>query len=151
MSDFGVARLGSRRRRGASAGADLGDRGDIVVGWLTKIVVLSALVGLVGFDAVSVAVSRVSVVDDANSAVQAASLMWQSSHHNIVESYQAAQGALPDGVDEEVDVKGFSIQPDGTVQLTVHKTSKTLLLHHIHRFAHLAVVQATESGKSIGS
>jgi len=142
MGEIGMARQRSRGR---------GDSGDVVVGWLTKIVAVSALVGLVGFDAVSVAVSRVSVVDDANSAVQAASLMWQSSHHNIVDAYQAAQKSLPDSEGEEVDVKGFSIEPDGTVQLTVHKTARTLLLQHVHQLAHLAVVQATESGKSIGS
>jgi hypothetical protein len=147
MSDFGAARLGRRRRDGAGRR----DAGDIVVSWLTKIVVIAAIVGVVGFDAISVGVSRVGVVDDANAAVQAASLTWQSSHHNIVEAYQAAQQALPDGTDEQVDVKGFSISPDGTVQLTVHKTARTLLLRHIHRFAHLAVVHATESGKSIGS
>jgi hypothetical protein len=127
------------------------DAGDVVVSWLTKIVVISALLGLIGFDAISIGVSRMSVVDDANSAVQAASQAWQSNHHNIELAYQAAQEALPDPTSEEVEVKGFQVQSDGTVQLTVTKTARTLLLHHVHRFAHYAVVSATESGKSIGS
>lgn len=126
------------------------DRGDIVIGWLTKLVVVTALVGLVGFDTLSVGVAKVSVSDDATTAVEAASTAWQSSRHNIEAAYRSAQESLPSQVDEQVDVAGFAIDPDGTVHLTVHKKARTLLLYRVHKLAHYAEVSASATGKSLG-
>ena len=127
-----------------------GDRGDIVISWLTKLIVVAALVGVVGFDAISVGVSKMSVSDDASTAVEAASSSWQSSRHNIQFAYQSAQEALSNPLTEEIPVNSFSIDPDGTVHLTVVKTARTLLLFRVHKLAHYAVVTSTASGKSIG-
>lgn len=139
-----IARPSGRRDRAA-------DAGDIVVSWLTKIVLIAAIVGVIGFDSISIGVSRIGVVDDADTAVQAASAAWQGSHHNITLAYQAAQEALPNPQAEEVLVTDFAVEPDGTVHLTVRRTAQTLVLHRISRLQHLAVVQATESGKSLAS
>ena len=127
------------------------DRGDIVIGWLTKMAVVTALVGLVGYDALSVGVAKVSVADDATTAVQAAAYNWQLSRHNIEVAYRAAQDALPDPVNEQVEVGDFAIDPDGTVHLTVHKRARTLLLYRVHSLAHYAEVSASAAGKSMGS
>jgi hypothetical protein len=127
------------------------DAGGIVIGWLTKLVVATALVGLCSFDAISIGVAKVSASDDASAAVQAASSAWQNSRHNIEAAYQAAQESLPDHVSEEVLVRGFSIDTDGTVHLAVRKTARTLLLFRVSKLAHLAVVTATGTGKSLGS
>ena len=48
------------------------DSGSIVLGWLTKLVVVLLLVGVVLFDFVSVGVARMTASDDANTAAQAA-------------------------------------------------------------------------------
>ena len=127
-----------------------GDRGDIVIGWLTKMVVATALCGVVGYDALSVGVAKVSVSDDATAAVAAASSAWQSSRHNIQVAYDAAQDALPDQLNERIDAGDFAIDADGTVHLTVHKKARTLLLYRVGALAHHAEVSASAAGKSIG-
>ena len=139
------ARVARSRR-----GGDRPDRGDIVISWLTKLVVATAVVGVVGFDGISIGVAKVNVADDASSAVQAASTAWQTSHHNIQYAYQSAQEALSDPVGEEIPVGSFSIEADGTVHLTVNKTARTLVFSRVHKIAHYAVVSSTASGKSIG-
>ena len=138
------------RHRRAGDRAARGDRGDIVISWLTKLVVVTALIGIVGFDGISIGVAKFNVSDDASSAVNAASSSWQSSQHNIQFAYESAQEALSNPTTEEIPVNSFSIDPDGTVHLTVVKTARTLLLFRIHKLAHYAVVTSSASGKSIG-
>ena len=150
----------ARVRRGRATGhgdsadragrADRGDRGDIVISWLTKLVVVTALIGVVGFDGISIGVAKFNVADDATTAVEAASSSWQTSRHNIQYAYESAQEALSNPLTEEIPVNSFSIDPDGTVHLTVVKTARTLLLFRVHKLAHYAVVRSTASGKSIG-
>lgn len=125
------------------------DAGGIVIGWLTRLVVVLAVVGVIGFDAVSIAVAHVNIVDDANSAVQAASLSWQSAH-NIETAYQAAEAALPPG-EEEVLPTSFAIAADGTVRLTVRRTVRTLIVRHLGSLSRWDVVTTTQSGKAISS
>jgi len=47
------------------------DRGDIVLGWLTKLVVTLSLLGVVGFDLISLASARFQGEDHAQSVVRA--------------------------------------------------------------------------------
>src|SRR4051812_18347249 len=69
------------------------DSGSIVLGWLTKLMVIMLLVGVVLFDFVAVGVSRMSAADDANTAAEAASSEWQHSH-DVQLAYNAAVQAI---------------------------------------------------------
>jgi hypothetical protein len=54
----------------------IGERGDIVLGWLVRLCVVILVAGLVLFDAISVGLAHMSVGDDA----QAAADSWQRVH-----------------------------------------------------------------------
>lgn len=105
------------------------DSGSIVLGWLTKLIVILLLVGVVLFDFVSVGVARMSASDDANTAAQAASSEWVHSH-NVQLAYNAAVEAITSPA-EHVLVRGFQIAPDGTVHLLLRRDVTTLVAYRI--------------------
>ena len=124
------------------------DEGSIVIGWITKLVAVAAVVGVVGFDGISVGVAHLTTTDAAANAVQAASQAYEG-RHDINAAFTAASQTL--NSHQELLVKGFSIQPDGTTTLTVVNTVKTLLLERTSQTKGWAVVTASASGKYTGS
>jgi hypothetical protein len=116
------------------------DEGGIVLGWLTRIVVILAIVGVIGFDAVSVGAAHVSGQDDANSAASAAAADWQISHQ-IQTAYNAAVEAVS-GKDETVVAKSFRINNDGSVHLQLLTHATTLVMYRIgplHKYTSISV------------
>jgi len=128
---------------GSAAGPD--DRGDIVLGWLTKVVLVLSLGGIVVFDALSVGVSRVSTQEAADRAARAASTRWQETH-DVQQAYDAAVADAAVG-GREVPANGFSVLPDGTVRLRVTAQAVTLVAH---RVAPLRDVITTSAAASAG-
>jgi hypothetical protein len=103
-----------------------GDRGDIVVGWLTKIVVALALVSVCAFEVVSIAVTKVSTKDDATTAAFEASQNWLNTH-DVQQAYEAAEAyAVEHG--GTVAPESFSVADDGRVTLTMRKEATSLVL-----------------------
>jgi hypothetical protein len=105
------------------------DGGSIVLGWLTKLMVVMLLVGVVLFDFVAVGVSRMSAADDANTAAQAASQEWAHSH-NVQLAYNAAVQAIANP-SERVLTRGFSMSPDGSAHLLLRRETTTLVAFRI--------------------
>jgi hypothetical protein len=105
------------------------ERGTVVLGWLTKVVVALAIVGIAGFDTIAIIASHVSLTDDANAAAEAANTSWNDDH-NVQLAYNAAvTSAEQHGA--QVPVKDFSIARNGTVHLTLTHTVTTLVVRHI--------------------
>jgi hypothetical protein len=105
------------------------DRGSIVVGWLGKIAITLAIVGVALFDGVSVGVAHMNAQDDANAAASAANAEW-SQTHDIQGAYNAAVDSISNS-DETVLTKGFTIDQDGTVHLVLRRTATTLVMAKI--------------------
>lgn len=105
------------------------DRGSIVIGWLTKLVVAIAIVGLALFDTLSIGAARLGASDDANTAAEAASADYRANH-NVQSAYQAAIETLPSD-SETIPPRQFVVQTDGTVTLVLHRTTTTLVAHRI--------------------
>jgi hypothetical protein len=105
------------------------DDGSIVLGWLTKLVVLFAVLGVLLFDLIAVAVNNVTAQDEANLAAQAAADAYHANP-DIQVAYQAAVDAVADG-GELVLPRTFVIDPDGTVHLVLRRDTRTLVLHHV--------------------
>jgi len=116
------------------------DSGSIVLGWLTKLIVVLLLAGVVLFDFVSVGVARMSASDDANTAAQAASSEWMHSH-DVQDAYNAAVEAVTSPA-ERVLVRGFTISPDGSVGLLLRRDVTTLVAHDISPLKKYTVVVA---------
>jgi hypothetical protein len=116
------------------------DRGSIVIGWLTKLVVVLAVVGVILFDVVSVSAARIGAEDDASKVAQAAGFEWRTSH-DIQRAYEVAVENLPTDT-ESIPAGSFSIDTAGTVRLVVRRETRTMLVQHIGPLKQYRVVTA---------
>jgi hypothetical protein len=121
-----------------------GDRGDIVLGWLTKLVVIIGLLGLVGFDGVSLVQARFQAADRATRAAEAASDSYATAK-DVQAAFDAAYATTVDG--DVIETKTFAIAPDGTVRLRLHHTATTLLLYRVKALQHYADAVGTGTAR----
>ncbi len=106
-----------------------GDRGDIVLGWLTKTVVTVAVFGVIVFDSLAVFAGRMSTSDAANEAAMAASDAWHA-RPDIQAAYDAAE-ASAEAHGGQIPTATFSIDDKGTVHLQLRRQVTTLVAHRI--------------------
>ena len=126
------------------------DRGGIVLGWLTKLTVAIALVGILLFDAISVGSTAATVADDGSYAAREASATWDRTH-DLQEAYlTAAAAAAEQNSQNVVSTKNFLVDPDGTVHLVVSRVAPTLVLFRWDRTAKWAHVSTAAKGRSVG-
>lgn len=133
----------------ASHGSRLpsGDAGDIVLGWLTKIMVLLAVLGVMAFDAVSLGSSYVQTEDAGQQAARRAAERY-SLDKDLQAAYDAALLPLLARGDT-IDPDSFSVSPDGAVTLTISHQTPTLLVEKIPPLREYAVVEATVTGRQL--
>jgi hypothetical protein len=105
------------------------DNGSIVIGWLTKLMVATAIIGLALFDTLSIGAAKLGASDDANTAAEAASADFRQNH-DVQSAYQVALDTLPSD-SETIPARQFVVAPDGTVDLVLHRTTTTLVAHRI--------------------
>lgn len=110
------------------------DAGYLVSGWLVKLTIVLAVIGVAGFDVVSVIAGHIDAEDDAQSAATAASSAW-SSTHNVQQAYAAAVASVTTS-GEKVLTKDFSIDADGTVHLLVQRHIRTLVAGEVGPLRH---------------
>jgi hypothetical protein len=107
------------------------DRGDIVMGWLTKLVVVLAVVAVIGFDGVQVGLSTVQLQDQANDAATAARDSY-SQHHDVNAALLAAQDSAKEANSQDVLVPGgFSVARDGSVTVQLTRPIHTVVAHYL--------------------
>ena len=124
------------------------DTGDIVLGWLTKLVVGLGLLGLIAFDAIAIGSARLSVQDQAGASARAASESYLQNH-DAQAAYQAAAVAAEADPANEVPPSSFTAEHDGTVTLRVRRTAGTLVVQHIGWIDQWADVSAVATGKDV--
>ncbi len=120
------------------------DSGSIVIGWLTRLVVVVGLFGLAAFDGIAVVSADVTAADHAGTAAAAAAESYKSSK-DVQVCYDAAVAAIA-GDGDTVEATTFRVTPDGHVSLVVDHTATTLWLHRIGPLAHLTHVTAKGAG-----
>jgi hypothetical protein len=119
-----------------------GDGGSIVVGWLTRIVIVAAIVGVVGYDAVAIAEAKVHASDEADQIAQDAHDTWAATA-NVNKAYVTAQDEAATNGDTIVP-GGFTIVPKtGLVTVTVQHTATTLIVKHFSFSRRWAVMTGT--------
>lgn len=112
---------------------------------LVKVVLVLAVLGVVGFDGISLGVGAMQTADDASAAANAAVTSY-STAHDVTAAYLAAQAVLAPG--ETIPASSFAMDSSGSVQLVVHRTVPTLLLQRIGPLAHYAVIAETGRASS---
>ena len=125
------------------------DDGGVVIGWLTRVVVTFAIIGVVLFDAISIGTTSTSIADQGSTAAQEASGVWNNTH-DIQQAYDAAvASAGAADARNEVSTTRFTVDPDGTVHLVIKRTAPTLVVQRWSRTAGWARVHSSAEGKSI--
>lgn len=115
----------------ADAPARPGDRGAIVLGWLVKLVLGLSVVGTLAFDGLSIASATVTLQDQASAAARAGA--------DVLQQTPTAQAAFDAATVAAVEADGANtlapadvqVGGDGTVTLTLRRTTPTVVLRHI--------------------
>jgi hypothetical protein len=115
----------------------------VVIGWLTRVTVTLAVLGVLLFDGAALLVGRVSTADTADLAAQAAADTW-SSTRSYKASLLAAQTAA--GADEIVP-DSLRIASDGSTVVAVHRELSTLAVQRVPRLEELGSVSETGRGR----
>jgi hypothetical protein len=123
------------------------DAGDVILSWLTRVVLVIAATAVVGFDGLSIAVAHVSAKDDANSAAVAGATAWLSDKGALAPTLLAAQNSAAQH-GETVLTDSLTVGPDGTVHLELQRDATTLLIRHIGPLKSWATVIVKGSGKA---
>lgn len=106
------------------------DTGSVVLGWLTKIVLLLGVLGMLAFDGISLVRNEFIVSDHANTAASAAADTYAHTH-DVQQAYDAAL-ALAITQSETIDPHSFTVRPtDGHVLLTLRREAQTLWLYRV--------------------
>lgn len=125
------------------------DRGDIVLGWLTKIAVVLGVAGLGLFDAISIGTTSINLSDQGSYAAREASEVWQSTG-SVQEAYDAAVAtATEQNPLNVVDATSFRVDADNTVHLRVGREATTIVLYHWGRTAEWAQIEREAQGRSV--
>ena len=121
------------------------DRGDIVLGWLTKLVVALAVLGVIGFDLISLGSARFQAEEHAQAAAREAGARY-SSTKDVQAAYDAAVGEVAQHGDT-IDPQTFTVAPDGTVTLTLRRSAPTMLIEKVKQARGWAEVEITVTGR----
>ena len=127
-----------------------GDAGGIVLGWLTKLVVVLSLAGVVAFDAISIGASRLSVEDQAHLAARESSMELDRTRDAQLAYNVAVATAVESHALNEVPPSTFAPAPDGTVSLELHRVAATLVVHRVPWIADWAHVSARAAANGLG-
>lgn len=125
-----------------------GDRGDVILGWLTKVVATLAVVGLVGFDAVSLGAAQFQAEDHAQQALRKAAENYRGSR-DLQAAYNAALAETL-GTGDTIAPAGFGVSPDDALTLTLRHKSATLLVEKVPPLRKYTVVTRTVTGRPLG-
>jgi hypothetical protein len=113
--------------------------------WFVRLVVILAILAIAAFDGISVLTTHFSLSDDANRAALAAASAYDDSGRKDPRSaLLAAEQSLPSGV--TVVPGSLHLNADGSAEVEVRQTARSLFLHMIEQTRSWAVV--TESGSA---
>ncbi len=102
------------------------ETGGIVTGWLLQLLIAMAIVGVLGFEVITMVVTSVNLDDHARDVAIAARDAYRSDH-DLRAAEAAAQTAA-----EVTEVTLLSVEADDTyVSITVQTTADTLFVHRI--------------------
>jgi hypothetical protein len=125
------------------------ERGDVVLGWITKLVVGFAIAGVVLFDALAVGTTVSSVADQGSYAARQASETWNQTKDLNKAYLTASATATESNPHNVIDPKTFRVDPDGRVHLKISRTATTLVLYRIGPLKHFADVEQDANGLSV--
>lgn len=124
------------------------DGGSAILGWLVRVSVVLAVLGVIAMDGISIASTRLQIEDAADSAARAASWTARTSPNRAVVINSAAQSLSQKHGDYALDPNSVRVGRDRSVTLTVSRTAQTVLLHRIKPLAKYGEFSFTSTQKS---
>ncbi|HET8971058.1 MAG TPA: hypothetical protein VFN19_08365 [Candidatus Nanopelagicales bacterium] len=121
-----------------------GDVGAILLTGLLKFVLIFGVIGIVGYDAFSIARTQVTVRDDAQQAAQVA-LDALTARQTPAQAYRAAVDYVSEHGGKIPRKDGFSVAADGSVTLTVIETAPTMVAGRLSMFDEYVNATATST------
>ena len=108
----------------------LNDAGAIVLGWLTKLILVLVIVGVVIFDVAAIAYGQASAADDARQVARIATdalVLKDASPDEATElAYSRAQTR---GID--VSAESITVDKDGSVTVVIDRDIQTLVAYRV--------------------
>lgn len=118
------------------------DTGDVIIGWIVRLVAILAAVGVLTFDALSVGSSRLSIEDHAATAARAAADTFASTHNKQNAFDSAWASATEANGSNKVDPKSFQIDPKGQAHVTLTREAPTFVVRLVAPLRHWAEVRS---------
>lgn len=119
------------------------DAGLLVVGTGIKLLAVLAVVGVVGYDGISMVAAHMTAKDDADNAALAGNTVLD--HHGTP---QAAYQAVLDYAAQHGDVvipAGFALGPNNAVTVELRREARTFAAAHLPRIKDYTVVVVTST------
>lgn len=120
----------------------LDERGDIISSWLVQLLIVMALIGLVGYEALSIAVTTLTLDGDAEQVADAAADAYGRGQ-DIDTARAAADEEAGRRDTEVVDL----VVDDDVVFVTVSQNTPTVLVHRIPGLEGTAEVAVTRRSR----
>ena len=120
----------------------------MVLGWLTRLALVLAVVGVLALDALSWTSARVGAQDSAEGAARTAATTFQQTRQ-VQRAYDAALAQVAASGDT-IDASSFRAAPDGVVTLTLRREASTIVLHRIAPLRHWTQLSATVASRPAG-
>jgi hypothetical protein len=124
------------------------DDGFLLAGWMAKTAATLAVVGFVGYDAVSLVATNLSVADRAGKYASTAADTYSAANKDpnaVQKSYDVVYAEAKKNGDT-VPPASFHIKPDGSVTLIVKHTAPSLWMRSVGPLVKYTSVSAEGNG-----
>jgi len=121
----------------------------MVLGWLARIAIVVAIVGVIGFDGIAIAQVHVRADDAAARAADDAATTWLATHDFTKTVLVARKDAAED--DMTVVAKDVRVLPDGSVTVTVRGHVDTTVARYVPGVKNLTSATSTANRKGSSS
>ena len=118
------------------------ERGDIITGWLGQLLIVMAVVGLLGYELLSIAITTLTLDGDAEQVVDAAA----DAYGHAESRDDALEAARAEAEQRGAEVVDLVVEQDQLV-VTVARETPTLVVHRIPGLEGTADVAATRRSR----
>lgn len=118
------------------------ERGDIITSWLVQLLLLMAVVGLFGYELLSIAITTLTLDGDAEQVADAAADAYEGDR----DTDDAMEAAIEEAERRGAEVAQLVVEDDRVV-VTVTKDTPTLVVHRIPGLEGTADVAATRRSR----
>jgi len=116
--------------------------GDIISRWLVQLVLVMVVVAFVGYEAVSIAVTHLSLDEDARQVAAATRTAYRDGR----DIDEAAEAGLASAAEQGIEVSDVFPAEDGsTLTYELEKQASTLALHRFDRLEGITIARTSRT------